>query len=436
MTDAASRLPESENSHLSCPPPRTITCDAVVIGGGPAGAAAATILAEKGRDVVVLERERFPRYSLGESLIPHCWYPLQRLGLAERMSSTGFVVPKNSVQFVSTDGIRSKPFYFFQHSDHPAMQAWQIVRSHFDELLLTNAAEKGARVLFETTGTDLLRDGERVVGVAARARDGSGLEVRAPITVDATGRSALGQNRNRWREADHKMSKVALWTYYRGAMRDPGRDEGATTVAYLPEKGWFWYIPQTDDTVSVGIVADPEYLFRDTRSPRAIFEREVEVQPWIREHLAVGENLHVYQVTRDLSYRSRHCASDGLVLVGDAFSVLDPVFSAGVYLALQSGVLAADAVDAALEAGDTGAARFEAYGTRVCREIEAMRTLVFAFYDPNFHFSSFLRAHPELHHDLTDCLIGNLDRDFTALTAALGEFAELPEPIDYGAPKI
>jgi flavin-dependent dehydrogenase len=150
----------------------------------------------------------------------------------------------------------------------------------------------------------------------------------------------------------------------------------------------------------------------------------------------VGKNLHVYQVTRDLSYRSRHCASDGLVLVGDAFSFLDPVFSAGVYLALQSGVLAADAVDDALEAGDTSGARFTAYGTRLCREIEAMRTLVFAFYDPNFHFGSFLRAYPDLHHDLTDCLIGNLDRDFTALTAALGEFAELPEPIEYGGPRI
>ncbi|MDP6538584.1 MAG: NAD(P)/FAD-dependent oxidoreductase [Planctomycetota bacterium] len=412
----------------------TVSCDVVVVGAGPAGSAAATVLAEAGRDVVVLERERFPRYCLGESLIPHCWYPLERLGLADRLASTGFVVPKHSVQFVNTAGVRSKPFYFFQHSDHPAMLAWQVVRSHFDELLATNAAEKGARLLFETTATDLLRDDGRVVGVRARTADGTTFEVRAPATIDASGRRAFGQHSNRWREPDGKMRKVALWTYYKGAMRDPGRDEGATTIAYLPEKGWFWYIPQTDDTVSVGIVADPEYLFRETREARAIFEREVETQPWIRDHLAVGTNLHLYQVTHDLSYRSRHCASDGLVLVGDAFSFLDPVFSAGVYLALQSGVLAADAVDAALDAGDVSAARFSPYGVRVCREIEAMRALVFAFYDPDFHFSTFLKAHPDLHHDLTDCLIGNLDRDFTALTAALGQFADLPEPIPYGAP--
>lgn len=432
MTDASEDAPRAESSRQ----PRTITCDAVVVGGGPSGSAAAAILAEKGRDVVVLERERFPRYALGESLIPHCWYPLERLGLADRLESTGFVVPKHSVQFVNTEGRRSKPFYFFQHSNHPAMLAWQVVRSHFDELLLTNAAEKGARVFFKTQALDLLRDGDAVAGVTAHATDGATLSIHAPVTVDASGRSAFGQQRNRWREPDGKMRKVALWTYYKGAMRDGGRDEGATTVAYLPEKGWFWYIPQTDDTVSVGIVADPEYLFREARDPRAIFEREVELQPWIRDHLAVGSNLHLYQVTHDLSYRSRHCASDGLVLVGDAFSFLDPVFSAGVYLALQSGVLAADAVDLALEAGDTGAARFMAYGERVCREIEAMRALVFAFYDPDFHFSTFLKAHPDLHHDLTDCLIGNLDRDFTALTAALGEFADLPEPIPHGGPAI
>jgi len=409
-------------------------CDALVLGAGPAGSTAAALLAESGHEVVVLERERFPRYRVGESLIPHCWFPLHRLGLVERLDASGFVVRKHSVQFVSTDGERARPFYFARHSDHPSSRTWQVARGPFDSMLVENAIEKGARVEHGAAARELLHDGQAVRGVRAAWCDGGERELHAPITIDATGRDAFAQSRLRWRVPDADLRKFAIWTYYRGALRDPGIDEGATTIAYLPEKGWFWYIPQSEDRVSVGVVAERDYLYRGTRDPASIFEREVGLQPWIERHLACGRQTGEHFVTSDFSYRARHCACDGLVLVGDAFAFLDPVFSSGVYLALQSGALAADAAHEALAAGDAAAVRFAAYGERMRREIENMRRLVHAFYDPAFRFSTFLKAHPDLGDDVTDCLIGNLDRDFHALFTTMKAYAAIPEPLAHGGP--
>ncbi len=187
--------------------------------------------------------------------------------------------------------------------------------------------------------------------------------------------------------------------------------------------------------VSVGIVAVRDYLYRGERDPKAIFERVVVGQPWIRERLATGERVNDFRVTGDYSYRAQHCATNGLVLVGDAFAFLDPVFSSGMLLALQSGVMAGEAIDEALKLGDVSAGRFSAYSERLCHGIEAMRQLVFAFYDTAFSFGQLMKAHPNIRADLTDCLIGNLDRDFTALFDAIAEFACIPEPLTYGRPE-
>jgi flavin-dependent dehydrogenase len=408
--------------------------DVLVLGAGPAGCSAAAILAEKGRRVALLEREPLPRYRIGESLIPWCYFPLERLGLIERLNAAGFAVRKLSVQFAGMDGKISTPFYFFEHTDHPCAKTWQVVRSEFDAMLLDNALEKGAELLPETAAKELLwRDGS-VVGVRAEGPDGKPLTLAAPVTIDATGRDTFAQARNRWRVQDKHLRKLAIWTYYDGALRDPGLDAGATTIAYVPDKGWFWYIPLSNDRVSVGIVAEPEYLFRDTRELPEIFAREVGIQKWIQRHLAPGRPTGEFKTTRDFTYRSRHCATNGLVLAGDAFAFLDPVFSSGVYLALSNGVRAADAIDAALAAGDVSAGRFAEYGRTYCYEVEGMRRLVHAFYDHDFRFSTFLKAHPELRGDLTDCLIGNLGQDFDPLFTAVAEFAKIPTPLEHGQP--
>ena len=233
---------------------------------------------------------------------------------------------------------------------------------------------------------------------------------------------------------DEKLKKFALWTYYKGALRDPGLDEGATTIAYVPEKGWFWYIPLPRNIVSVGIVAEKDYLYRDTHDPSSIFLREIENNPWIKRHLAPGRPCEPFRVTSEFSYRSRYCSTDGLVLAGDAFGFLDPVFSSGLFLALMSGQNAGDAVDAALRKGNVTASQFTDYGKTFRQGIEAMRKLVYAFYDHEFNFRKFVDQYPNLKGDLTDCLIGNLLRDFKPLFKGIAEFTELPRALSYGKP--
>ena len=414
---------------------RDNSCDAIVIGGGPAGSTAAAVLASKGRRVVLLEKEKFPRYHIGESLLPYTYFPLQRIGLIDRMKASHFP-KKYSVQFVSSDGRASQPFYFFTHLKHEAAGTWQVLRSEFDQMLLDNARAKGAEVREETMVREMLRDNGAVTGVRAVDKKGETLGFHAPITIDASGRDSFALTRTGWKVRDPYLNKIAVWTYYQGALRDPGLDEGATTIAYLPEKGWFWYIPLPEDIVSVGAVAEKTYLYNGTRDLSTIFHHEVANNAWVHRHLAPGRQTGPYRVTGEYSYRSRHCAADGLVLVGDAFAFLDPVFSSGVFLALRSGELAADAVDAALTAGNVSASQFSEYGAQMCKGIEAMRKLVYAFYNHEFSFRRFMDHYPNLHGDLTDCLIGNLFRNFDPLFGAVAQFAAVPEPLEHGSPLI
>jgi flavin-dependent dehydrogenase len=406
--------------------------EVIVIGAGPAGTTTAAFLADKGRRVIMLEKETFPRYSIGESLIPYCYLPLERLGMVDRLNATAFV-KKFSVQFVNRDGRLSQPFYFSKHLDHPAAQTWQVKRSEFDQMLLDNALEKGAEVRQGVEVTNLLREDDAVVGVVYKDADGESHELRAPMTVDASGRNAFAMARNRWRTPDPELKKVAIWTYYKGAKRDPGMDAGATTIAYVDGKGWLWYIPLADDMVSIGVTADPSYMYGGgTRDPKEIFEREVHKNAWVADHIDGAEQVGEYQVTGDFSYRSQHCADNGLVLVGDAFAFLDPVFSSGVFLALVGGEMAAEAIDMALADGSVSAEHFAEYGEKLCHGIEAMRKLVYCFYDESFSFRDVIKAHPHIRGLLTDCLIGHVYQDMEPLFEAVAEFAEVPEPLAYG----
>ncbi|HQU73859.1 MAG TPA: NAD(P)/FAD-dependent oxidoreductase [Calditrichia bacterium] len=407
--------------------------DVVIVGGGPAGSATAANLAIMGKKVVVLEKEAFPRYHVGESLIPYCYFPLEKIGMVDRLKSSGYT-KKYSVQFAGMSGKISRPFYFYEHLDHDAARTWQVNRDSFDREMLENAREKGAEIRMGWRAKDPLVEDGYHVGV--RAVNGSGEEAvfRAPITVDASGRNGFLMTRNGWRIPDTHLQKVAIWTYYRGAKRDEGYDEGATTVAYLPEKGWFWYIPLANDEVSVGVVADKDYLYREGRDPENIFQREVQNNRWIADHLAQGSPCAPYQVTGDYSFRSRYCAGNGFILTGDAFAFLDPVFSSGLFLAFTGGELAAHAAAAALEKGCYDAAQFDGYGEKIRRNIEIMRKLVYAFYDEGFNFRDLLDKYPDLAGDVTDVLIGNTEKDFGPLFAAVAEFADIPAPLGYGKP--
>src|SRR5207248_2749124 len=212
------------------------------------------------------------------------------------------------------------------------------------------------------------------VGVRIQGEDGSPQEVRARVVVDASGQSGLLQNKFKLRVWDPVLNKGAIWTYWEGAYRDTGRDEGATLVLQTANKqGWFWYIPQHNNVVSVGVVAPFEYLFKNRGSHEQTYKEEVERCPAVKERVSLGKRVTGYFATKDYSYRSRQVAGDGWVLIGDAFGFLDPLYSSGVLLALKSGELAADAIADGLAKGDVSATQLGRWGDTFNKGVDRMR---------------------------------------------------------------
>ena len=385
--------------------------DVIVIGGGPAGSTVSTLVAQKGHRVTLFEREKQSRFHIGESLIPQTYHVLKRLGMLEKMKKSHFV-KKYSVQFVNQHGKLSEPFYFLDHRPHESSQTWQVRRSEFDELILNNAREHGVDVHQGVRVVEVLFEGQRAVGVRVQTEDGGEREVRSQVVVDASGQSSLIMSRLGLREWDPVLKKAALWTYWKGAYRDTGRDEGATLVLQTNGKnGWFWYIPLHDDVVSVGVVAAYDYLFLDRPGDlETIYFEEVERCPGLVPRLKNATRCDIYRAAKEYSYRSTRAAGDGWVLAGDAFGFLDPLYSSGVLLALTSGAMAADAIIDGLAKGDTSEKQLRRWEPAFVAGMDRMRRLVVEFYD-GFSFGRFVRKHPHMKGFVTDVLIGDLFKD-------------------------
>lgn len=398
--------------YYSCVMTNAQNPEVVVIGGGPAGSTAATILAQKGHRVTLFERGHFPRFHIGESLIPHTYHVLKRLGMLPKMQASHFI-KKYSVQFVNDRGRLSEPFYFTQHRPHESSQTWQVRREEFDQMLLDNAREHGVEVCEGHRVLEVLFEGDKAVGVRVQPENGPERTVRCPVVVDASGQSSVLIDRLGLRNWDADLKKAAVWTYWKGAYRDTGIDEGATLVLQTQgRKGWFWYIPLHDDIISVGVVADHDYLFKDRASKdyEAIYFEEVAKCPGLQPRLAKAERCDIFRTQKEYSYRSKKTAGDGWVLVGDAFGFLDPLYSSGVLLALTSGAMAADAVSDGLKKNDTSVQQLASWEPNFVRGMDRMRKLVFAFYD-GFSFGRFVRKYPHLKGYVTDVLIGDLFKD-------------------------
>jgi len=387
--------------------------DVIVIGGGPAGSTVSTLLAQHGLSVALFEREHFPRFHIGESLIPQTYRVLERLRMLDVMRGSHFI-KKYSVQFIDQRGKLSEPFYFVDHRPHESSQTWQVRRSEFDYLMLNNARQHGVQVHQGARVLEVLFEGKRAVGVRVQYEgEASPREVRARVVVDAAGQSSMLIDRLGLREWDPVLKKAALWTYWKGAFRDVGRDEGATIVIQTEgKKGWFWYIPLHDDIVSVGVVASYDYLFeqRETKDLEKIYFEEVSRAPGLQPRIAQATQCDIFRAQKEYSYRSRQVAGDGWVLVGDAFGFLDPLYSSGVLLALTSGSMAADAIAEGFRKGDTSEQQLRTWEQDFVAGMERIRRLVCVFYD-GFSFGRFVRKHPDLKGFVTDVLIGDVFKD-------------------------
>src|SRR4029079_13037615 len=384
--------------------------DVVVIGGGPAGSTVSTLLAQHGVKVELFERERFPRFHIGESLIPETYWVLKRLNMLPKMQASHFV-KKYSVQFVNASGKLSAPFYFWDNKPHECSQTWQVARSEFDQMMLDNAREHGVTVHEGVRVLDVMFENQRAVGVTVRDEDGTRREVRAKVVVDASGQAGLIQNRLRLRVWDPVLNRGAIGPDWEGAYRDTGRDEGATMVRQTANrKGWFWYIPQHDNIVSVGVVAPFDYLFKNRGPYEQTYEEEVERCAAVKQRVSSGRRVTGYFATKDYSYRATRVAGDGWVMIGDAWGFLDPLYSSGVLAALKCGEFAADAVVEGLKSGDTSGQQLGKWGPVFNEGVDRMRRLVCEYYD-GFSFGAFVRKYPHLRGTITDLLIGALFTD-------------------------
>ncbi len=408
------------------------TYDVIVMGGGPAGSSVASLLAREGRSVVLFEKEQFPRHHIGESLMTDTFWTFQRMGLLDKLKQSPFV-RKYSVQFANPAGKESRPFYFFEANHHESAVTWQVTRAVFDQMLIEHAAEQGATVHQKTQVKQVLFDGDRAIGVEALMPDGSLQQFHAKVVIDATGQSAMLSNKFRWRMRDPKLKKAVLYSYFKGAMREPDLNGGATLVlrTEVGSNGWFWYIPLENDITSVGVVADPEYLVKGRGQDLAkIFNEEVEKCEPCRRRVEGAERVDKIYSILDYSYRSKQNAGNGFILIGDAYGFLDPIYSSGVLLALKMAELAADAIHDAFKHDDFSAARLGQFQTKLDTGIESMRKLVYAFYNEGFSFSQFLKKYPEQRVNVISLLIGDVFRDgVDDVYGPMSDFAEIPPPL-------
>ena len=406
--------------------------DVIVMGGGPAGSTVASILAREGRRVVVFEREQFPRHHIGESLMTDTYRTFERMGFLDKLKQSPFV-RKYSVQFANSTGKESRPFYFFEANHHESAVTWQVTRAIFDQMLIEHAEEQGATVYQRTTVKRVLFEGKRGTGVEALMEDGSLRLFHAPVVVDATGQRAMLSNQFGWRVRDPKLKKAVLYSYFKGAHREPDLNGGATLVLRTEagSGGWFWYIPLENDITSVGIVADPDYLVKGRGQDLAkILDEEIEKCEPCRRRVGSAARVDKIYSILDYSYRSKQNAGDGFILIGDAYGFLDPIYSSGVLLALKMAELAADAIHDAFNHNDFSAQRLGQFQGKLDGGIESMRKLVHAFYSEGFSFSKFLKKYPEQRVNIINLLIGDVFKEnVDDIYGPMSEFAEIPPPL-------
>ncbi|MDO8208108.1 MAG: NAD(P)/FAD-dependent oxidoreductase [Gallionella sp.] len=327
------------------PAAQVSSCDVLVIGGGPAGSTAAALLAERGWRVTLLEKAHHPRFHIGESLLPANLPLLEKLGVADAVKAIG--MEKWGAEFVSPWHDHKQSFEFADAMDKSMPMAYQVRRAEFDEILIRNASRKNARVVegCQVQDVNFLADGAQV---QALHDDGSIETVHARFVLDASGRDTFLGNRFKAKQRNKKHSSTALYAHFSGAVRNTGKAAGNITIFWF-EHGWFWFIPLSDGTTSVGAVTWPYYLkTRHEKSLAQFFQETIALCAPLSERLQQAQLTSVVEATGNFSYLCDRSHGSNYLLLGDAYAFIDPVFSSGVMMAMHSAFVGADTVDTCL----------------------------------------------------------------------------------------
>jgi halogenation protein CepH len=413
-------------------------CDVVVIGGGPGGSSAATMLAKAGLEVILLERERFPRFHIGESLLPGAWELWTRLGAIEKLEAEGFP-PKQGINF----GMFNKPpedDVVLLTAEYPRYfelpYAFHVERARFDEIMLDHSASCGADVRQQWTVKEVLFEGDRAVGVLAGPNGAEPHPIRARMVVDASGRDSMLAKSFGWRKPDPELNKVAHFTHFHGGWRrDPTTimkwDDvlagSTTTDIHTIDSGWIWFIPLKNDIVSVGTVLDARKAKTMGANPQERFEAGIESCVQVREWVKGAKQTMEMHTISSISYLNECFVGNGFCLVGDASMFIDPIFSAGVTIATRGGVYASDTILECFKHNDFSAERLKAYENRIRIPMSRIFKMIYNWYrilemkDAN---NIILRARkiPMLRDRFITLLSGGYEKvDMEAILQAAGE---------------
>ncbi|MFG3253160.1 NAD(P)/FAD-dependent oxidoreductase [Streptomyces sp. NPDC048172] len=397
--------------------------DVIVVGGGPAGSATAGLLAQEGRSVLLLEREKFPRYHIGESLIPGVLQTLDRLGLQQRLKDSDFV-RKYGGSLVWGKGLPLWSFSFDQGG--PYEHAYQVRRADFDALLLTRARELGAHVVEEATVREPVMDGDRMTGVRYRtSAKKETVTARARIVVDATGQQRwLGRHFDMvdWHE---DLRNIAVWSYHQGCLRFPGKAAGNILTEYRPG-GWIWFIPLHDGTTSIGYVTPTAELAKTGLTPEELYVKQVEGSREVRRLMEPSVQVSDYRTIRDWSYNCTSFQGPGWLCVGDAAAFVDPLLSTGVTLALRGAATAAKAAGRMLTDPETAAQTGQAYERSYRNFLDGILAYVREFYQQDYSTEEYFEQASKVLDRDVDL---PAKADFVTLVSGLsegGDFFERP----------
>jgi flavin-dependent dehydrogenase len=388
-------------------------CDVLVVGGGPAGSTIAGLLAQKGRHVVVFEKDRFPRFHIGESLLPLNLPLFQRLGIADEVERIG--VYKPGAEVVSDEHAQATTFRFDRNPHLSIDHSYHVRRADFDKLLLDNSRRLGATVLEGTRVTEVELGAEGRPRITAVGPDGASSSWFPRFLVDASGRDTLLLRRLGFKRADKRNNTAAVFGHFRNVPRRTGSAEGMITM-HLFDHGWFWMIPLPDDITSVGLVGTRSFFRTRTEDLDSFFARAVAASPSVAGRMMNAEPISPLVATGNYSYDSPRYAGDGYILIGDAAAFIDPLFSSGVMMAMSSAAFAAEVVHAWLDDGKLGERLMHIYERKLRRGLNSLSWLIYRINTPM----------------LRDIFMSSFDLFSTRnglLAILAGDFYEKPRPL-------